>query len=432
MKTKMKLGFTLPEIQHYFKGLLENKERESKDKYHVPIGGRLQLAEVYEVPMDLPRYRLNNTRTIAAQEKYVAVNDLSENYFESDPLSDALQDIQHKLLCDLINRKGLKDFFRNPKNIQTEPLILTHEGVVISGNRRLCTFRELYYNEEGGTSKFKHFERVRAVILPILSEEEIEYIEDHFEQQPDIQDEFTWTNKALGFERRLNKYGYSVDVLAQKTNVKKNEIENLITKLSVAKEYLDFIEKPKAYDSIENDEYAFNELLKARKKFADDPARKDIFQKLSFIALKNQEQISDRMYKNIPVIQEVIEDIESEIYDEFSNQLESPDVQNIENDPFALLDDEGENSLELLKIIENKENEDSLFSIVLDKVNEYKLLKAEKKRKQAVLKKIQKAHKELVDAFNISSHETKKDGICEQLDNIERVIVRLREWLKNG
>lgn len=426
----MKLGYSLPEIQQYFSDLINNKERESQDKFHVPIGVRPELKEVYEVPLDLPRYRLSNTRTIAMQEQYIATNELPENYFESDPLSDNLQKIQHEFLKSLIQRKKLKEYFKDPKNIQTDPLILTHEGFVISGNRRLCAFRELYYNEEKGESKYKHFERVRVVILPIMTEEQIEYIEDHFEQQPDIQDEFTWTNRALGFEKRIQKHNYTVNVLANKTNVPKKVIQDLIHKLSVAREYLDFIGKPKAYDLIEKDEYAFNELLKSRKKFTNNPARKDIFQKLSFIALKNQEQISDRMYKNIPVIQETLDDIQNEIAIDFYEQIEEVEITD-DSDLFSQLDTKGDNSLSILKIIEDYNNEEALFSIVLDKVNEYKLLKEEKKRKQAVLIKVQRAHKELLDAYNIVSPETKKEGIGQQLDNVEKVVAKLRGWLNN-
>ncbi|MTE27020.1 hypothetical protein [Winogradskyella ouciana] len=427
----MKLGYTLPEIQQHFTDLILNKERESKDKFHVPVNGIPELTEVYEVPLDLPRYRLNNTRTIALQEQYIASNDLKEDYFETNLLSDKLQEIQHGFLTKLIKRKGLKEYFQDAKNIQTDPLILTHEGFVISGNRRLCTFRELYYNSENGMSKYKHFERIRVVILPKITEEKIEYIEDYFEQQPDIQDEFTWTNKALGFEKRLKKHGYSVKDLANKTNVKKSSIEALLNKLSLAKEYLDFRGNSKAYDIIENDEYAFNELLKSRKKFLDNPVQKDIFQKLSFIALKNQDQISDRMYKNIPVIQEVIEDIQEEIETEFSNEIETIEYDNPNTDLFSEINIDNDNSFGVLKVIENQENENSIFSIVLDKVDEHKLLKREKKRKQEVLIKIQKANKELNGAYNIVNSETSKDGIEKQLDNIENVVTKLRDWLTN-
>ncbi|WP_224483473.1 hypothetical protein [Robertkochia aurantiaca] len=425
----MQLGYPHPKIKDYFKDLFDNKKQESQDKSHVPIGGKAVLWDVYEVPIDLPRYRLSNTRTIALQEQYVSANSLDEDYFEKDILSDQLQEIQHGLLKNLIQRKGLLDYFKESKNIQTYPLVLTEDGFVISGNRRLCTFRELYYNHEDGNKKYGHFKRVRVVILPKMTEEEIEYVEDYFEQQPDIQDEFTWTNRALGFERRLSKHNYEISDLANKTNVKKSQIQDLLNKLYVAREYLEFIGKPKAYDQIEKDEYAFKEILRSRKKFTNDPAKKDIFQKLSFIALKKQDEISDRMYKNIPLIQQVMDEIQGEIYEELSHSLDSKELSDKEDDMFSLFDEEGDNNDEILELIENQSHEEAVFAIVLDKVNEHKSSEEEKKRKHAVLKKVQKAHKELRDAYNIAGSETKKNGISDQLDNIESVIAKLRHWL---
>jgi hypothetical protein len=134
------------------------------------------------------------------------------------------------------------------------------------------------------------------------------------------------------------------------------------------------------------------------------------------------------MYKNIPVIQETLKDILEEVSSDYSDQI-SNDKESSDNDPFAGLDTANDTTLSLLRIIENGENEEAIFNIVLDKVNEYKLLKEEKKRKQAVLRKIQKAHKELVEANNMTGAETKKDGISEQLDNIEKIVDQLRQWL---
>ena len=427
----MKLGYSLPKIQQYFSDLYKNKEKESIDKSPVPIGGDLKWLEVYEVPLDLPRYRLSNTRTIAMQEQYIASNDLEEDYFEQDVWSDKLQEIQHEILSKLIHRKNLKAYFQKKGNIQTDPLILTNEGFVISGNRRLCTFRELYYNEEGGQSKYKHFQRVRVVILPKMTEEEIEYVEDYFEQEEDIQDDFTWTNRALGFEKRLKKHGYSVQVLAEKTNVKKGEIEDLLSKLSVAREYLDFINKPKAYNEVDDDEYAFKVLLKTRRKFNNNPAQKDIFQKLSFVALSKSGEISDRMYKNIPFIKEEITNIQDEMATEFSDQVESFHEEKRKADPLYDEDDEDNKSFGILSLVDKSENQEGIFEIVLDKVTEHKTLKAEKKRKNAVIDKIKKARTELEGAYSIADGEKRKEGIGEQLDHIDKVILKIRGWLNN-
>ncbi len=428
MKPPMKLGYSHPETLQYFDDLFKNREREKINSVDVPLGGTMVPTDVFEVPLDLPRYRLSNTRTIALQEQYIAFHDLPEDYFESDPLSDKLQADQHEILKNLILRKNLKSYFET--NQQTHPLVLTHEGFVISGNRRLCAFRELYYSE-GGSTEYKRFERVKVAILPRLSEEEIEYIEDYYEQQPDIQDEFTWVSRALGFKKRLERHNYDSAELATKSNVKKAMVDSLLNKLSVAEEYLEYIDKQKQYDIIENDEYAFNNLLKARKKFDDDPGKKEVFQKLSFLALKNQEQITDRMYNNIPILQEIMGQVVEDIKGDYSNQIEKQKVKDAVTNPLGDPDEESEPAHAILNIIENKENEENLFGIIVDRVNEYKLLKQNKKSKEAVLKKLQRAHKELAEANNIIDDKTIKDGVLQQLENIDKEIIKLKLWV-NG
>jgi len=39
-----------------------------------------------------------------------------------------------------------KTFKENDKLQQTDPLICSSDGIIVNGNRRLCAWRELYYN----------------------------------------------------------------------------------------------------------------------------------------------------------------------------------------------------------------------------------------------------------------------------------------------
>lgn len=422
----MKLGYSLPEIRDHFDFLFARKEQEKKGVHHVPIDRQLKELEIFEVPLDLPRYRLSNTRTIAKQAEYIAENNLDENYFESNQLSDSLQLIQHGFLKEMISRRGLKEYFSDSDNIQTTPLILTHDGFVVSGNRRLCAFRELYHESDHSENRYSHLKRVRVIILPLLDEEDIEYIEDYFEQQPDIRDEFTWTNRALGFDRRMKRHNYTIDKLAAKTNVKKKEIESLIFKLQLAKEYLEFIGRPNSFAIVENDEFAFNQLLKTRQKFEQKPLKKDAFQKISFILLKNQESVSGRMYNNIPIVQSAFQEIEEEIL----SDIENPKSENDFEDPFDGFDESSDSDLSLLEIIDDSTNEEAILEIVLDKIEDKKASNEERKRKKAVLRKVQKANKELIDAVNFFNEETDLTGILDQLKNIEGNIRTLKKMIE--
>src|SRR5690606_23148750 len=167
----MRFGYSLPERLQKFKELVANKQANAITKYDVPTTNGTELYEVYHVSVELPKYRLDNTRTLAQQEQHVFSNGLPEDFF-NDAESDQVQQVQHNLLKKLIRSsdtdKDLIKFFSEHQ--QTEPLILTHDGFVISGNRRLCAFRELL---EEDYEKYKRFSQVRVVILPNLDPDKI-------------------------------------------------------------------------------------------------------------------------------------------------------------------------------------------------------------------------------------------------------------------
>ena len=165
----MRYGLSLPERLQRFRDITSNKQANSIMKYDVPTVNGTELHEVYLVSIDLPKYRLDNTRTLALQEQYIFNHSKDEDFF-NDVESDEIQEIQHGFIKTLITssdkEKDLLTYFSS--HVQTEPLILTHDGFVISGNRRLCAFRELLGENMINFSKYKHFSQVRVVILPDL------------------------------------------------------------------------------------------------------------------------------------------------------------------------------------------------------------------------------------------------------------------------
>jgi ParB-like chromosome segregation protein Spo0J len=422
----MRYGQALPERLQKFADLLANKQANSLSKYDIPTVNGYELYDVYNVSIELPKYRLDNTRTLALQEQYVYSENKAEDFF-GDIESDQIQEIQHELLKTLIKSsdkdKDLLKYFST--HTQTEPLILTHEGFVISGNRRLCALRELVQEDY---DKYKHFTQVRVVILPNLDADKIDQIEDFLEQQTDIKEPFSWVSRALGYRRRMHKFNYSDEQLATITGAKKTTISGLINKLEIADRYLDSIDKPKDYNKILDDFYAFEKIYSCQTKDKGTPSKKAAFEKLAFLAIKNKENFSDRMYKNIPVIYEAQVLIEDELMNEFDSELqliaeESKDIVGILGLPVN-----PDKMVCLIKLLNASENEEKIVEIVSDKIEEYQNLEREKKKKSSVLDRVRKANTLLVEANTIKNHEVDKSGILEQVSNIEKEIAKLKVW----
>lgn len=423
----MRYGYSLPERLQKFNELFSNKQANTITKYDIPTVNGNELHEVFHVSVELPKYRLDNTRTLALQEQYIYSHDLSEDFF-NEVESDQVQEIQHSLLKTLIRstdkEKDLIKYFSD--QTQTEPLILTHDGFVISGNRRLCAFRELL---EEDYERFKRFSQVRVVILPNLDADKIDQIEDFLEQQVDIKEPFTWVNRAMGYRRRMQKYNYSDQRLADITGVKRSQINSLIEKLEMADRYLESIGKPKDYNQVDKDEYAFDKIVGCLQKDKGPVARKNAFEKISFLSIKNKGTIADRMYKNIPVIYQSQQLIYNDIAEEFEEELEEIKSQQSSNSSLASLELFADEATSISKLLDKPEVEEKVIEIVSDRIEEYFASERERKKKSSVLQEVIKAHSALITANSFISDVSSKSGVAEQISNIEKQIAKLKEWI---
>jgi hypothetical protein len=419
----MRYGYSLPERLDFFKDLIANSQQNSISKWDVKVGGRMEQVDVFRVPLELPKYRLDNTRTLPLQEQYIYANSKPADFF-SDVESDEAQKVQHELLKKVIKSndsdKDLIRFFET--NEQTEPLILTHDGFVVSGNRRLCTFREL-------ASKFP---LIRVAILPKLDDEQIDSIEDYLEQETDIKDPFSWIGRAMGYRRRMRKFKCSADQLSKKAGIAKSEITGLVDRLEIADRYLDSIGKPKDYDEVLKDDQAFMKIDTFKQKEKLNIPKRNAFEKLSFIALKKREMFTDRMYNNIPLVYEAQELIHDRIANEFAAELEAESASSNQTSQIPGLSVATDPAIALIKVIDVESREDRVAEIISDTILEVKQSKLDKKRASSVLTRVTRANTLLVEANTVKSHETDKKGVANQLDNLEAEIAKLRSWVNNA
>jgi hypothetical protein len=424
----MRYGFSLPERLKKFKDLFLNRHANAITKYDIPTINGNELHEVFHVSVELPKYRLDNTRTLALQEQYIYSHNLADDFFD-EVESDQVQEIQHNLIKTLIRssdkEKDLIRFFSD--QTQTEPLILTHDGFVISGNRRLCAFRELLLEDY---DSFKRFSQVRVVILPNLDADKIDQIEDFLEQQVDIKEPFTWVNRAMGYRRRMQKYNFSDQQLADITGVKKSQINSLIEKLEMADRYLESISRPKDYSQVDKDEYAFDKIVGCLQKDKGPVARKSAFEKISFLSIKNKGTIADRMYKNIPVIYQSQQLIYNDIAEEFEEELEEIKKQLESSSSLASLELFPDAANSISKLLDKPEVEERVIEIVSDRIEEYFASERERKKKSSVLQEVIKAHSALLTANSYISDVSSKSGVSEQIANIEKQVSKLKEWIK--
>ncbi len=414
----MKLGWPLPKRIE----LLDSLDDSSKDgSERILFQGRYDNRDVYRLPIELPKYRLANGRTQSAQEEYLVDNPkVDAELFTRDLESNEAQKVQHQLLTDLADKEGLFEYFKN--NQQTESLYLTHEGFVVNGNRRLCAWRILLDEDP---KIYSHFSSIRIIRLPVADEKAIDELEAKLQVITDIKAEYDWVSEALMLKKRRDTHKYSMKELIALYEMKEREINEVLDMFDYANKYLTKIGREKHYSDVFADEYAFRQLVKTRKKI-DSEEKKDLLEACAYTVIEKPGP--DRVYTTIKQIGEHIDKIIETLQ---KGEFVLEDEEAIDSEILELLGKSTSDELgSLVKAVSREDFKETLRSTLLDVVRTGEIIKSDMKKQNYVLLMTQKAHTHLEAAFNGTSLEkVKKTGVKEQLDSIEDLLKKLRDWL---
>ncbi len=189
-------------IESFAKEIDERKQIGSIPKTTV-INFRSERANnferpVYEVPLELLRYRKDNGRIASDVMSYEIIHG------KLDETQEETQQILRKFLADkdLEKTEILKNAIK--KDGQTEPAIITCDGFLINGNRRKMVLEDLRSIDP---SKFS---TMKVVILPkegdpggLPTIREIELLENRYQLQQEGKSEYYGLDRALSIRRKI-------------------------------------------------------------------------------------------------------------------------------------------------------------------------------------------------------------------------------------
>jgi hypothetical protein len=378
---------------------------------------------IYRVLIDLPKYRLANGRTQAAQEEYVAKHGLSTAYFATDFEKETVQRIQHELLWEMVRSTELFDYFQDHAHTQDEPLILSCDGFVVNGNRRLCAMRELYYSDQ---EKYRHFAHVDIILLPPCDEKDLDELEARLQVQPDIKQDYTWIAMSCMLRVRQQRYQYTYDQLATLYGFTVKDIQARLAILGLVDQYLESRGRPKQYDLVVKGEYAFEGLRKGRSQLKQ-PDKQDLFTGLTFCLVDASAEAGGRLYERVPAIREHLDDIALRL----SKELSATDNSvNPELDLELLGSTSGGRYEVLSQAVAKPENRELVTEILVDALDEHREIERIQAKANATLRYLGQANAYLKNAVNSLGSETARQGIGEQLQAIEESVLELRQWLE--
>lgn len=219
-----------------------------------------QKFNVYRIPIDHLVFNYLNDRFASSKLEYDTLN-------PNKPLLD--DDESQKKIADFIwesnperNKITLKDILRNK---QQRYGVITKDGRVIDGNRRLRILREIAHSVEGTypniiKSNFNFFE---AIILPEdIDDKEIQLLETELQMGEDEKLEYGAIEKYLKVNKLRESLGLDYKEISARIQQIKNEKDaiKIHETYSLMSEYLETIGAPNKFSLIKKSEDLFLQL----------------------------------------------------------------------------------------------------------------------------------------------------------------------------
>lgn len=282
------------------------RRNNTRIEYKFRIGGI--ALPIISLPIDFLIYRLENYRTRDTQLSLIAAGKEAHGFFDPERRENAtVQLTQHKILFEQAQTgsgETITPIYSELGRVamQTEDLIISADGIVVNGNRRLSAMRELWASDP---AKFSKFSQVSCSVLPeSASPTEILKLEIGLQMQPETKLPYEWT--ALGRAvRDLRDSQVSDEEIALLMNRERSDIIRAAKMIDNADLYLsEWLDKPQSYDQLAETEQAFKQIALKNNVKGDDAGIRDITRQFDFLLIEQRKELSERAYLLINSIEQ--------------------------------------------------------------------------------------------------------------------------------
>lgn len=216
-----------------------------------------QLA-VAAVRHELLLYRAANGRLTADLQERFKGNDAALSGFLDGEEQEEVQRLLHNLLLGKAGDLG-GPVFQELQRVaqQVEPLLITADGVVVNGNRRLAAMRELLHRD---ASRYGSFSNISVACLPEDAQRnDIEFVEASLQMAPETKLVYGWLNRRIKLREQLEVLKLPVERIVESYRFKTEaELKTEIAELDLVEQYLrEFLGTPYAYSAAEDAEILF-------------------------------------------------------------------------------------------------------------------------------------------------------------------------------
>jgi hypothetical protein len=376
---------------------------------------------VVQVPIGFPVYNIKNYRTQDTQLSKVARNEFPTGFFDNSRQEDEeVQQAQHSILSRYAKSgKGegvvpIWDELAN-KAEQTDYLLITTNGVVINGNRRLCAMRELY-----NSGNYDQFGYTKCMVLPdTATEDEILEVEVKLQMALETKLPYSWINTARAC-REFRDKGRGSKQIESLMNMDEKAIDREIAKLEYAELYLaEWLQKPNDYDQLNKTEQAFTQVATRNASKGKSAQHQEITKAFDFFLIENREMLEDRAYAYINIIEGNAKTFFEKFADTMSITLQ--ELEPIESDQLEI--DMGDTGIpgdkdyrSLINVIKEAREDEQKSLETLDQISEIcdSINQQQKSKNKAALKFARDAYRKLI-SIDLSTAESASISELEQV-----------------
>ena len=268
--------------------------------HFVPWRGRYVKAPVITVGSDVLVYRVENGRLITQLREHARRNreDLASVYAKQDTAE--VQQLLHSLLvAEAGDPRGPILHELERQRLQTEPLLITAEGVVVNGNRRLAAMRELLHRDP---DRYSEFAEVSAAMLPAeAGAADLEFVEAALQMAPETKLAYGWIGRRLKMRRQRDELKLPLESMCESYRLEDaTDIDREIQELALAEDYLDNYRGEPGHYSLVDDAEALFVGLRERLSLLPEPLRR-LWRLAGFAMIDGRAHVQGPMDRQFPV-----------------------------------------------------------------------------------------------------------------------------------
>lgn len=223
--------------------IVETNKTGDVDKVPIYSDAAPKPLDVYNVPTEILSYNFDNVRISAEKAK----KETDRNGKKLDPADPADQKIVGEILYSskFYSKTATKSLQEDiEKKGQIRPAVVTVDGVVWNGNRRLAIRRKKY--KETGDQKYA---RVDIVVLPEMSGKELKQLERRLQMHRDLREKYGPIQLRLDVRTSINDPEWSMqEIIASYGGLhKQSDLQNYKDEIDLIDSYLARIKRPNDY-----------------------------------------------------------------------------------------------------------------------------------------------------------------------------------------